>query len=48
MWNFAGAWRSPSLSLGPALSNEKRTVMTINLEAAEESKTAESKVVAVG
>jgi hypothetical protein len=37
MWNFAGAWRLPLLSLGPAPSNAKRTIMTISLEVAEES-----------
>jgi hypothetical protein len=37
MWNFAGAWRSPLLSPGPAPSNGKQTIMTIRMEVAEES-----------
>jgi hypothetical protein len=43
MWNFAGAWRPPLLSLGLASQNGKRTILTISLEALkklrEESKT---------
>ena len=38
MWDFAGTWRSPLTIAGPAPSNEKRTIMTMSLEAAEESK----------
>jgi hypothetical protein len=37
MWNFAGAWRSPLLSVMHTTSNGKRTIMTISLQVAEES-----------
>ena len=36
--DFAGTWRSPLTIAGPAPSNEKRTIMTMSLETAEESK----------
>jgi hypothetical protein len=37
MRNFAGAWRSPLLSLEQTTSNGKRTIMTVSLQMAEES-----------